>query len=251
MDKDGPEMRTVSLVLLPGLDGTGILFGPLLQTLPSWIKPIVVRYPPDRFLTYSELLPLVVDALPRDGPFILLGESFSGPLAVMVATRRPAGLAGVILCASFVSNPRPIIGAFCRLLPLSFLFQMFPMVQRVKSRIGGYSSSELSRMLAEVHAEMRPEVMAARLRMVFRVDVREELSKSTVPLMYLSGGLDFVVPRRNLRIVRELVPAATSFTVAAPHMVLQSEPARAADVILEFARLVLEGRLDTARERAG
>jgi pimeloyl-[acyl-carrier protein] methyl ester esterase len=234
-------IQPISLILLPGLDGAGILFQSLVAALPSWIKPIVVRYPSERHLSYTELLPLVVEALPRDEPFILLGESFSGPLAVMAAAQRPAGLAGVILCASFVSNPRPIIGAFCRLLPLSCLFRMFPLVQRVKPRIAGYSSSELSRLLDAVHAEMRPQVMAARLRMVFRVDVRKELAQCAVPLLYISGGRDFVVPRRNLRIVRRIVPHARCATISAPHMVLQSEPARSAAVISDFVNQASSG----------
>ena len=36
---------TVSLVLLPGLDGTGELFQPLLRALPNELQPIVLSYP--------------------------------------------------------------------------------------------------------------------------------------------------------------------------------------------------------------
>src|SRR5271155_2151701 len=96
-----PGPKPVSLILLPGLDGTGLLFQPLVAALPAAIQPRIVRYPGHRHLTYHELLPLVMDALPQSGPFILLGESFGGPLATMVAAERPPGLVGLILCASF------------------------------------------------------------------------------------------------------------------------------------------------------
>jgi len=45
-------------VLLPGLDGTGELFRPLFAELPGWIHPVVVSYPRERPLGYTELLPL-------------------------------------------------------------------------------------------------------------------------------------------------------------------------------------------------
>lgn len=49
-----PRLR---LILLPGLDGSGVLFAPLLRHLPPDVEPVVVRYPPDRALGYEELLP--------------------------------------------------------------------------------------------------------------------------------------------------------------------------------------------------
>jgi pimeloyl-[acyl-carrier protein] methyl ester esterase len=98
---------TVSLVLLPGLDGTGDLFQPLLRELPDELEPIVVSYPVHKFLDYSALRDLALQHVPAGRPFVLLGESFSGPVAVLAAAARPEGLLGVILCASFVSAPRP------------------------------------------------------------------------------------------------------------------------------------------------
>ena len=35
----------MKLVLLPGMDGTGRLFEPLLNFLPAWLAPIVIAYP--------------------------------------------------------------------------------------------------------------------------------------------------------------------------------------------------------------
>ena len=133
------EMTLPSLVLLPGLDGTGLLFGPLLAALPSEVAPIVVSYPGDSPLAYSELLPLVLAALPTDRPFVLLGESFSGPLAVMAAAARPAGLVGVVLCASFIRNPHSYVPSFLATAVRSPVLRLFPRFSQVKALLGGYS----------------------------------------------------------------------------------------------------------------
>ena len=51
---------------------------------------------------------MVQKAADEGGDFVVVGESFSGSLALMLATRRPVGLRGVVLCASFVRFPLPV-----------------------------------------------------------------------------------------------------------------------------------------------
>ncbi len=54
------------LVLLPGLDGTGDLFAPLLQALPLSMQPVVVTYPAGQAMSYEALLEHVQKLLPTD-----------------------------------------------------------------------------------------------------------------------------------------------------------------------------------------
>jgi len=95
-------------VLLPGLDGTGEQFGPLVDALRPDVPTVVVRYP-NAPLGYDALQQIAASALPRDGKYIVLGESFSGPIAISLAAQSPRGLLGCILCASFVRTPRRIL----------------------------------------------------------------------------------------------------------------------------------------------
>jgi pimeloyl-[acyl-carrier protein] methyl ester esterase len=226
---------SITLVLLPGLDGTGLLFQPLLAALPASIKPIVMAYPGDRHLSYEELLPIVLNALPRSGWFILLGESFSGPLAVMAAASRPAGLVGLILCASFVTPPwpcvRPAISVCARALP----FRLYFPFKRIKAQFGGVATSAYRNSLAEMCRIVEPDVIAARVRMVFGVDVREALRSCDVPMLYLCGTRDVVVPKRNLRIVQTIQTTIQVQAFAASHMVLQQRPVEVARAISAFA----------------
>jgi pimeloyl-ACP methyl ester carboxylesterase len=229
---------SVSLILLPGLDGTGILFQPLINALPASVKPIVVKYPPDRHLTYEELLPLVLDAIPGRGPFILLGESFSGPLAVMAAAGHPKNLIGLILCASFVTGPIPFIGPAIRVVARSLLFRFFPLLQRLKGLLEGYSTAELRALSTAALALVRPHVMAARVRMVFRTDATDALHRCEVPILYIAGARDYIVPGRNLRLIQTIKPDIQSVALAAPHMVLQTRPREGAVAISAFASSV-------------
>src|SRR3984957_19651439 len=110
------EPRTPKLVLLPGLDGTGKLFADFLKTLDLGVSANVVPYPADVPLGYDELEHLVRAALPTRGRFVLLGESFSGPLAIRIAADPPPGLSGLILCVTLASYPYTRL-AWARRLP--------------------------------------------------------------------------------------------------------------------------------------
>src|SRR5580693_2333139 len=95
------------LIILPGLDGTGARITPFLREMERAVPVRVLGYPPDQPLGYAELESLVRQGLPQGERYVLLAESFSGPIAIRVAADPPPGLAGLILCGTFAKNPFP------------------------------------------------------------------------------------------------------------------------------------------------
>ena len=225
---------TVSLVLLPGLDGTGKLFGPLLEELPSDIQPIVVRYPAEP-LGYRALKALVLDLLPSDKPFVLLAESFSGPVAVLTAAEKPPGLLGLVLCGSFVVSPHRWIGS------ARFLLELVPIrfaARTVGARvlIGRFEVPGLAQLMSDALAQVPSRVLRARLRAALRVDVRAELSAIEVPSLYLQASEDRIVPKTAAEAFARSAQRGKVQVVAAPHFLLQCAPSNAARSIQEFIR---------------
>jgi pimeloyl-ACP methyl ester carboxylesterase len=113
-------LNEVAFVLLPGLDGTGRLMQEFVEALGPEAEVQVVSYPPDRVLGYAELVEFVRDALPLNRSYLLVAESFSGPVGCALAATRPKGLVGLVLCASFASTPFPALRR------LSFLLRFAP-----------------------------------------------------------------------------------------------------------------------------
>ncbi len=229
----GPAMPT--LVLIPGLDGTGDFFPPLLESLGDDVRTHVVRYPVAGAYDYATCQQLVRAKLPADEPYVLLGESFSGPVAISLAAQAPPGLAGIILCCTFVANPRPRLAFIRPLLP----FLPFH---------GSGSSLRLSRFLVlgrwitpairELHQKILSSVPAntirRRLEAVADCDVRESLAGVRVPIMCLAARHDRLIPRAAARLIRRQAPAATLVEIEAPHCLLQCEPRQAATQIRAF-----------------
>ncbi|MBI3269433.1 MAG: alpha/beta hydrolase [Planctomycetes bacterium] len=229
------RMRPIRLVLLPGMDGTGILFRPLLEALPSELLPVVVSYPPDQALGYSELLPLVEAALPKGEPFLLLAESFSGPLAIRAAARRPAGLCGLVLSASFAKSPfRRLPSLVIRLL-CGLILRAGPKALASPFLLGFDPPPALKALLLEALSTPSTAVLSLRLRELLAVDATAELRGCPVPILCLAAARDRVLPGSAYAHVLDAFPAAKSVTLDGPHLLLQRAPRAAAEAVRAFA----------------
>lgn len=221
-----------ALVLLPGMDGTGDLFEPFLKALPSRLRPVVVRYPVDRWLDDDELLAHVRIALPSDEPFILLGESFSGPVALKLAAECPPGLRGVVLAASFAQYPNRALALFkpvagwtpLRLLPKSVM--SVPL-------LGRFATEALQEALHRAVTRVARSVMAHRARQVLSFDATAATACITVPILCLRAMRDRVIAASAATEIAARNPRCTIVDIEAPHMLLQCAPAAAARAIVD------------------
>ena len=225
-----------NVVLLPGLDGTGEQFGPLIDALGPDIPTVVVRYP-DTPLDYGAHLQIAASSLPRDRPYIVLGESFSGPIAISLAAQSPAGLLGCILCASFVRTPRRILG-------FALPFVGFVPPPRVPSAvsdylvIGRFATPALRQMQRDAQRSVSPATLVARLRAIARVDVSDQLRAVARPILYMRATEDRLVPRKAGEYFSRLAQAGRVVDLEGPHFLLQAKPAESATEVRNFVEEV-------------
>jgi pimeloyl-[acyl-carrier protein] methyl ester esterase len=235
---EGSE-HDLRLVLLPGMDGTGQLFADFRAALPPWVVPEVIRYPTDRTLSYAQLQAELRPVLSRSGPFVLLAESFSSPLAVRVAADAPSGLRGLVICAGFV---RPPVGGIVRaivLLTASALCRFMRLVPLTTTMLlPANASPDLVKRFQTAIRSVQPAVMADRLRAVLTCDATTELRKVRVPILYIAASNDRVVRGRSLQLLTGLRPDARIARVRGSHLILQSNPGDAASAVAEFIRSV-------------
>ena len=223
-----------AIQLLPGLEGTGRLFRWLVPALEPELRASVVRYPPDRPLSASELARFVLESAPPE-PYVLLGESYSGLVAAIVAAQRPPHLRGLIFSTSFVAPPLP---SWLARGPLRALARRSPppaaLVRLLMLERG--SPQDMVEEVRDAMREASPDVLAARLHEVLTADHGQALRTCAVPVLYLGATHDRLVGLRGWKTVRRVRPDAASITLDGPHLLLQARAAEAAAVIVEQVR---------------
>jgi pimeloyl-ACP methyl ester carboxylesterase len=224
---------TTTLVLLPGLDGTEIFFGPLLAQLPPWIDPVVVTYPANGHNGYDDLMPIVLEAVDGLQEFAILGWSFGGPLALMVADRLPSRVSAVLLCSSFVTPPHPALAPL-RLAMTAPVIATVRAVRRTRLLIPGWASAEMRKAKALTWRRVNSRVLAKRARAALGVDARRLLAECRPRLIYLVSTRDEIIARRNLDEVLAHAPHAEVAEIEGPHLALFTNPVQSAACIAGF-----------------
>ncbi|HJX34035.1 MAG TPA: alpha/beta hydrolase [Desulfatiglandales bacterium] len=227
-------MKEIALVLLPGLDGTGELFGPFMDCIPEGIKPVVISYPRDRRCSYVDLKAIIMEAIPRETDFFILGESFSGPLAIMIAGQRPERLKGLILCATFIRNPFRFVPSWISFISIGYIYRLWPLLIRIRTVYQRDQIKKLARMAIEVIKTVKPEVIAGRVKSIFRVDVEKELRSCDLPILYIMGDEDRLIRKHNFEKIKKIRHDIILKVIKTRHFILQLEPMEAAKELIEF-----------------
>jgi len=228
------------LVLLPGFDGTGRLFSPIHKQLSDSVNTIVLSYPNDKPMTYSELCHSLKDELPST-PFVLLGESFGGPLAMLLSRRAGRNLKGIILCATFVKNPQVLLAKLVRpFLRPKHLHKEKPSWYIKTLLTGGLSDTALIHNIQAATRELTPEVYFSRLKEIAAVDVTDVLENCELPILYLRASNDRLVYESSMSLIRKTGKNVRVQSFDAPHMLLQTKPEQAAQCIKRFIEEVVK-----------
>jgi pimeloyl-[acyl-carrier protein] methyl ester esterase len=216
------------------MDGSGTLFSEFISALPPGVQPLVITYPPNKPMGYTDLEALTRERLPSR-PFILLGESFSGVIAVALAAGAPSTLRGVVLVGAFVRSPIPALRGFRSVLGCLPIWRI-PIRIAATVLLGRSSSASARNRLAAAITAVAPATWRARLSAVLSVDAVEKLSRVRVPVLYLRGRSDRVVPRSAWYLIKSGLPSARIVELDGPHFLLQAKPVECAAQVTAFAR---------------
>jgi len=224
------------VILLPGLDGTGVLFKPLLEQLPSDIHTEVIAYPADQLLGYSQLERYVEENLPEDEEYRLVGESFSGYIAYRLARKKRNRLKSVIFVASFLRPPLRLM-RLAHILPLSIMLKApIPRFALRRYLLGREAGDEEISLFKGALKKVSGELLAFRLREVANLDAK--LEQLDIPCTYIQARDDKLVPSNNIDLFRRVVRELKEISVTGPHFILQARPTECAKVVAEECRFI-------------
>lgn len=212
-----------------------MFFEPFIEALGPEIRTLVVRYSGQAARTneYAACEDIARVALPAEASYVLLGESFSGPIALSIAASSPAGLVGVVLVASFAVNPRPELAWLKPLIRVLPTHHAPGWVSRALLT-DPFTTPSLTRLLDRALSMVTPGAMKARLRAILSIDARAQVPRIRVPILYLRGNSDRLVGADASQLISQLASEAQVVDCAAPHCLLQCAAATAAATVRGF-----------------
>jgi len=223
----------MKLILLPGLDGTGELFQPLLDELPKHLKTLVITYPNNTLLTYKELTDLVISSLPQDERFILVAESFSGAIAYNIAQKKSKNLVSIIFVATFLNNPRPFISQLLVIVPFKYIFNLrspkfllkyiffdlnvnFSVLTKLKKILNSIPSQIIIHRIKQIIALKKPKI---------QIDMN---------VYYILAKKDKIIPKKSLVLFKSSFNKIEVYQVNGGHLILQSFPKECGSIIVNI-----------------
>ncbi len=231
------ENEKITLVLLPGLNGTAGLFDPLLSVATHEYELMVISYPTHQVKSYKELTEYVLEKMGEiKGRFVVVGESFSGPIATLLSAKSINGLIGTILVATFASAP---YFTFAKYLPWGLIFKLAKFVYWVWIKLGDTKKASILKAASIELQKVDSVVLAARTRAALTVDISTQLRQSKVPMVYFSAKYDVVVPKWNLKKILKIKPDINVVTFNTNHFLLQSAPQQAWEAIHKFIKEII------------
>lgn len=223
------------LYILPGLDGTTRMLDTFVAAARAagFGSVHAIGYPPDQPLGYAELETFARAALPRHAPFVLLGESFSGPVAIAIAADPPPNLVGLVLSTTFARAPLPLLAPFA---PLTRFAPTRALPTAVLSAVllGRWSKPELRRTLRAALDEVAPAVQRARAAAAMRIDVSDRLARIAVPTLILKANHDRLLRAGAGRQLLAGIANARQVALDGPHLLLQTRTDRCAETVARF-----------------
>lgn len=220
----------MKIVVFPGLDGTGQLLHDFADALSADHRVEVLSYPVD-LTSYGEIAEWLASQ-PFDGEFAIVGESFSGPLAIDIAATKPDGLKAAVFVATFANAPRHVPKLLIKLMkiapvpPLALAWLSLPFV------MGRAGTAELRSAYLRVLRGIPRQTILGRIEAVLTANTDGSLPKIAVPCAYMRANRDRLVPRSASDVLVSTCDVV--LPVDAPHFLLQTRPAEAARLVTDF-----------------
>ena len=209
------------------MDGTGELFKRFVSQLPLDFDAKVVSYPQETYQTYEQTAQNVRNIIPLSAPYVIIAESYSGPVASLVAENSIGNIRAVVLVSSFVSLPWGRAGTWISKILPTFMFRLRPPDRLLRWLLmESTSSAELISEAQEAISRVPAKVLAKRTREALNADFSQPLRNSNVRVICLQPNSDRLLNAQSYRRLTETRTNIETIKIDGPHFLLQCAPER-------------------------
>lgn len=221
-------MNRPKLVLLPGLDGTGLLYRPLMQCLPAEIDYQVI---PLSSLSSDEPAEQAreIACLVGSEPCVVFAESYSGLIAYELCRQKKLMLMHVIFAASFLHRPSAI-SRFAALLPIGLARRKCVPAWLMNKLLFG--NTDRKSLLPLFYTALDTASLTALKNRLVRISqLMPPVETIEQPCTYICAAEDWLVSKNALTVFQQLCQKLDVVSVDGGHLVAQGQPHKCVEII--------------------
>ncbi len=224
------------------------MFFPIIPFLEDHFEVHVVKYTDQ--LTFDDYVESAARQLPNNGPVSLVAESFSGPIAMTLLAKKKANFQASVISATFCKSPLPLLTQLSKYVPEK-LFTSNPASKAFLKFFltGSDANSDVRNKTFELLKKAAPSQFQNRIGLVNEVDVMKELKKIEVPLLYIQATKDRIVLADSGTEIMKHAKNMEIERVEGPHMILQAQPEKCAELIINHVNSNKRMQSDAAEPR--
>ncbi len=223
-------MSEKTLVLMPGLDGTGRLFEPVIPLLEQQFRLTVVTYP--NLNSFNDYINCARSQLPAEPGYSILAESFSGPVALALMAQQGDQIGPSVLAATFSRSPLQALTQMASIIP-SQLFSIGTLNEYCLdvSANSSHDDTDTAPLPMDVTQQLDGSQLKHRIEINSRIDITAMLPDIQTPLLYLRATRDRIVSEAHAELLQDNLPNLRRVDIDAPHLLLQTRPRECCDHI--------------------
>lgn len=222
----------MKIILLPGVDGTGVLFEPFVETFKADVPVEVIPLTKDSDQSILNQVSIIEDAV-GDEEIILIVESYSGLLAYELAKRNKIRIKQIFFFGCFLQPPS-FIGKIGRFLPVRLL-NIIPDKVIAHILFNRWSSPELISLFRKAIDAGDFSNLKKRIRIIGTYHKPGQVID--VPCVYVQATMDNLVSAYNVKAFEDLCSDLQVEVVEATHMLLQTQPQEMSQLIHKYLQL--------------
>ena len=218
----------MNIILLPGLDGTGLLFDKLTENLPENVNTEVISYESLEGVTYAEQGAELAKRF-EDTDIYIVAESYSGRVAYEIYKLLGSRVKGIVFLASFITAPS-LLSKLAGFLPVSLLSANY--LSNKLLYLFGFSLMGGKTLVYPVFTSLQT---AKKRKLKLRLRNIAGLSKQQClldcPVTYIRPSRDLLVSASAVKYLASMCSSFSQVEIEGGHFIAQSNPVACAKVI--------------------
>lgn len=224
-------MNSMNILLLPGMDGTGVLFEPFVKAFPNSIDIQVATLIQEIDVSFEEQASALLGQVKNNT--VIVAESYSGLVAHELGKLAPESIKHIVFAASFLERPS-ILAKFGNLVPKTMLdYTLYPKSIVMQVLFGKYRSQYLMRLFERAMVDVPLDLLEFRIKQVCNLNKVEH--RRDIPATYLQAERDSLVSSNAVDVFKKSYTRLNYKTVQGSHFVLQTNPKDTAREVLTIS----------------